>query len=379
MRLPTFVMFFLVIIITIAALPCRVLAASFTDDMIISQNTSVAQYSGLKPYPGATYGLSDQTLLTFSNNSSPQGYALYRVNGAESITVGIYTYYGTCVSQKENDLLLSRGTKQALWSKSEDAVYSDFGGSFWRIELDLATRYDPVFSPVNSLAGDVAGFGLNIYASPGSAKPLSAFVTKSVAEELCYEEYTAAIPSGAQYVKVEINSVTSYPLKGGGTMPNRIYTSLASVTLSGNALVMGEPAKTERQAVAGAQATEDDADDEVTKISGGTLAAKELPAEPEFDDDAGASSEKASSSKFEGTITSSSRQEKSQASKDEAQSDSSKESKLAESSAKGESARETVYEIRRESGGDGMSSGVTVYIIIVSGALALLLIFGKKR
>lgn len=382
MRLPKIAVILLFAVFAIFVLPYRVLAASFADDMSNPQNTAEVQYSGLKPYSGSTYGLSDQTLLTFANTSSPQGYVLYRVTGGENITVGVYTFYGTCVAQKEGGLFLGRGTKQALWSKSEDVIYSDFGGSFWRIELDSENMFIPVFTPVSSLAGDAAGFGLNIYASLGTNKPLPATVTKSVAETLCYEEYTAVIPSGTQYVKVEINDVSSYPIKGGGSMPNRIYASLASVTISGEALVMGEPAKTEQQPSVGTQTPAYNYDDEETEIYGGVAAEKVLPPEPEFEDDAVVSSEKSSSSKFEGTITSSSKQEKSQSSKAETQSGSAKsqtESKRAESPAKDEPTRETVYEIRRESNGGGMSSGVTAYIIIASGALALLLIFGKKR
>lgn len=367
--------------IVVLAVPCRVSAASFIDDMVVLQNTAETQYSGLKYYTGATYGLFDQTLLTVSNPASPQGHALYRVNAAESVTAGIYTTYGTCVLLQETQAMLGLGAKQALWSKSKDAVYSDFGGGIWRVELDLENRYDPVFAAASAMPSDAVGFGVNLYALPGTGKPLTVTVTKSMSEVLCYEEYTAMLPAGTQYVKVEINDVTAYPLKGGGTLPNRMNTALASVKISGEALVMGEPAKVTQQQTVPSAAPADE--EEEAEAYSAAYAASDKPAQemPEDGYEPEASSSKAASSKFEGTITSSSKSEKSQAAQvvvpDEASASSSKRAESAPS--RDNDPREAVYEIRRDGDGGGMRSGVTAYIIVVALVLVGLLIFGRRK
>lgn len=380
MRLPGFLGLFLVAVFILAA---RASAATFTDEMTGVQNTAEIQYFGLNPFSGSTLGLPDTTMHTFSNPASPLGYVIYRVNGAERITVGIYTGNGTCVSQKDNRIVLGQGGEQALWSRSENAVYSGFGGGSWRLMLDDMMYL--AFSPLNTpLPPDVKGYGLNIYASSESDTPLSAVVTKSIKEansSLCYEEYTALIPASARYIKVEVNDVTSIATSSGESVPNRFCTRLASVSLSGGSLVMGEAAAVVDQpsvpARASASGNADDDDESPEK----TLASADFQKGTEFEAAAEVTEKKSASSKFEGTITSSSKAEKKAPSKDTVENkEPSQESKSPESVSETEPpAREEVYEIRREKSGGLLSSGVTAYIIIVAGALVLLLVFGRKR
>lgn len=381
MRLPRFAGLFLFAVFILAA---RVSAATFTDEMNGIQNTAETQYFGLISFSGSTLGLSDSSMLTFSSAASPLGYALYRVNGAESVTVGIYTGYGTRVSQGDNAPVLGQGGGQALWSRSENAVYSNFGGVSWRLELDKMMY--PAFSPFNApLPQDIKGYGLNIYASSELDTLLPVSVTKSIKEAtglLCYEEYTALLPASARFVKVEINDVTLLPTSGGVAVPNRFYTRLASVMISGEALVMGEPAAVVAQPTVPAQPpASEDAKDDKDESSGKALAAKNLPKETEFEAATEMPEKKSASSKFEGTITSSPKSEKKASSKDTAAAETpSRESRRAESVSEFEPpTRDEVYEIRREKSGGLLNSGVTAYIIIVTGALVLLLVFGRNR
>lgn len=382
MRLPRFAGLFLVAVIILTV---RVSAATFTDGMAAAQNTTEAQYFGLAPFSGNSSGLSDPSMLTFSNTASPLGYVLYRVNGADMVTVGIYTSHGTCVSQTDSNPALGQGSVQALWSWSENAIYSGFGGSFWQAWLDK--RNYPEFSLANaSLPHDIKGYGVNIYASSESETLLSPVVAKSMKEAggfLCYEEYTALIPAPAKYVKIEINDVTSIPTSSGGAVQNRLYTRLASVRISGETLVMGEPAKVVNQPSVTVRISDEEGETEYEedKSSSSSTTTTDLPKGTGLEAASETPEKKSSSSKFEGTITSSSKAEKKASSKEIAKkTEPSQTSELAESVTKIEPpAHEAVYEIRREKNGGLLSSSVTAYIIIVTGTLVLLLVFGRKR
>lgn len=376
----SFLKFAVFLLSAVIALTTTVCAATFTDDMALAQNTAETQYLGLRPYSENTFGLSDQSLLTFANTAAPLSGAIYRVNGAETITVGIYTFTGTCIQQSGNGLLLGPGTVQAKKSKSGNEIFSDFNGGAWRLVLNSATI--PVFEPADSLPGDLVGYGLNIYASADGGNfgsPLSAYVTRSAPETLYYEEYTAFIPASAKYIKVEINDVTSFSLVDGGALMNPRYICLALAVISGEALVMGEPEKSVQQPYIITSAPADGEDEQPVEEEEAP-SVNTMPKIGMFEADEDVPEEKSSSSKFEGTITASSKAQKKASSKEDTQVSEASSQKIessVSSSSEPEPPREEIYEIRREKSGGLLDSGVTVYIIAAAVALGLLLIFGK--
>lgn len=368
-------------------LPLRVYAAEFADDMSAATGTEAVQYTGLKPYAGNVNQLSDSSMLTFTSIASPKGRVTYRVNNAGEVTAAIYNYRGTAVSQGEDGLVTGQGGIQAKWSGQSNAVYTDIGG-MKQLGVNNRTKFYMFLQVVTPPASDVAGYGVNFYFSINGASFLQADakLTRYAQEAtLYYEEYTAAVPATAKYVAVEINDVTSLPVEGGGYYQidsDAHYTRLASVRISGEGLVMGEPVKETAQLPASVAQPSGQRESREIEVN---LAANELTPEisEEKESEREEVKEKSSPSKFEGTIVSSSRSEKPQSSK-AARDDGEPPPEKAERSqsvSESEPPRDqtVVYELRREEKGGLLESGVTVYIIVVAGTIVLLVIFGKKR
>lgn len=369
-------------------------AASYTDDMDGLNTDAIKQYSQLSQYSfgRGESAVPDATAATFSGGQL-SAYAQYRVGGATSVVASIYSRCGTFVCQspdapgtyilgifRENmDFVMAGNPVQALYCASTNGVYT-YEGGLKQMYMDVnGVCY--FGGAITQPAGDVIGYGVNIYYSADGRQffraPSKMTYLKSD-DGYCYERYTAAVPEAAKYVKVEINDVSSVPLAGGGARPKdkKSQTALASVTITGDKLVMGEPEPAAAAMLPGMfadgnyySAVRDDSKD-VPDEAGKSEAAK-----------ASAKSGEASS-KFEGTITSSSKSERAPSSK--AEKKSAVETAEPTSAAPSEQAnippdQTIVNHIQRAAGGTGFNGGVTAYIIIVAGAITALAVMQKRK
>lgn len=374
----------------LAAFEITASAATYTDDMTAAVSDNVKRYSGFAAYT-MRGSVPDRSVLTFASyaGSSLSAHADYRVEGAETAVVSLYSPCGTFVSQKGSDVYLgvSGGTdgisgqnrQQALLRRGTNEVYTNAGGKgkLYCSDPGLAIFK---FNPVSELPAGLIGYGAHIGYSYDGKSFSDAALTHTgldiLQDSLCYERYTAAVPSGAKYIRVEINDVATVPLETGGALQKQgmasRFTMLASVVISGGSLSMGEPeaqvALPSAEYYMGKEAASKSA--EAGKI-------------PETAGESGSSGNKnSSSSKFEGTITSSS---KAGREKEKKQSDApksgGKEEKSSSSSTSAEDVRDetVVYQIRRDENGGLLDGAVTVYIIIVSGVLVLLVLLKRRQ
>lgn len=227
-------------------------ALTYTDDCASTTVDGVKQYQSLTTASLAGNSLPDTTALSPSGSS---GYAVYRVSGAERVTVGLYTPSGSFV-QEYNSMLVqgtldgSAASTQALYSVSEDAVYARYGGEYYKMHMKNSVMRvmlrpgDVGYTGSGSIPGDLVGYGANVYVS-ANGNSWSRISLSYVRQTICnsyhfYEELTGSIPSGSTYIKVEVNSVQSIPNVGGGSVVVARKNSLASVAISGVSLVTGE-------------------------------------------------------------------------------------------------------------------------------------------
>ena len=246
---------------------------TYVDDMSEFDMNRIKQYSGFIPHRySLASGLSDKTVFQFENTGNPSAWAMYRVNDATRVSVAIYsnapcgTFYSPNPQGGPGEYIMglhpgnvtspvTPSMKQALLSQSTNSVYANDGGSLKQLYYDSATSMY-LFRPVSQPAGDLIGFGVNIYHSQNGinftrVQPVLADVSYVENYGLCYEEYTAAVPSSALYIKVELNDIAFIPASGNEWVPDPMpkirfnqetcqFMSLASVTIYGVNLTLGE-------------------------------------------------------------------------------------------------------------------------------------------
>jgi len=385
-------------------LPARA-AVSYTDDMSDMDQNTIKTYYNLAPvstvstYPqGVLNSIWGQNAVTFSNASRPIGWADYRVRGADTVTVGIYTWKGTFVSMVEDDVyvfgihradmsyLNSQQLAQALYSRGGGGVYARIGGKLYKmVDVDLYFQFLQAADP----PPDLIDYGVNVYAGSGAdnlsrlSLPSGGTQTRLAnmkfdrTAQYCYEELTYTLPSGTAYVRVEINDFTHIDRYVSDTAtrpvppPTGMRTTLSKVAFSGGALELGEAQPL--SSLPGA-----------SPGSGGGSAADSCSSSGRrgSSSSAGAASRESSSaatSKFQGEVTSSTGSTGGSG-KAGAQS-------AGDSPAAGEEAtapeppeppREELQIFRLEpSRSDGFSSLVLAYIVGVSGLIVVLLLRGR--
>lgn len=395
MKLPTFALCFF---LCVFGLCLPVLAGSYVDDMADMDQNSIKTYSMLAPVvlQGSAFlwePMPDQSLFTFASSANPIGWAQYRIEGAQQVTVGIYNNPGTFVSelpfepgsytlgafQTDMSHLTGRRIEQALYSAGKRDVYAMING---RLKTAAYDKVYYTFQDTGDNPGSLIGYGVNVYVSADG----NGFSRLQLAQSrmythpglnFCYEEWTGAVPGGVHYVRVEINDVLQVPQLGSQAVIQkapRLLTSLASVAFTGNNLVLGipEPLTTESAVLPNKSSA-----DESQSSTGGKLAAN--------DGGVGGGSSSAPASKFEGVITSSEPSQKSSRSSSAAKKEKSEKEESSESftsSSSGESSTEevVVYEIPRTTSASDKSftAGVTAYILVVAGVILVVIILPKK-
>lgn len=391
MKVTAFAAFFLC---AVSLLCFSASAASYTDEMDGLNSDTVKQYSNLKRHSfgsGASV-VPDATAAGFSGDRL-SAYAQYRAEGATSVTAAIYSNSGIFVSRdpespetymlgafRENmDFIAGKNPPQALYCEATNGVYT-YEGGLKQMYMNMNNTYEfgGVITPPT---GSVIGYGVNIYYSfdgqqfAGAPARMSSMNFDS-ANGYCYERYTAAVPGTAKYIRVEINDVSSVPLAGGGSRDKNkmARTALASVTITGDKLVLGEPEPGIAVMLPGGA---QDAEKRDSSAERGALTEAERIAAAKA-----ALGKWEASSKFEGTITSSSQSGRASSSKQERKSGGEvSASSGSETEEQSEIAPEEtiVHNIRRASEKTGFNSGITAYIIIVSGAIVLLAVLQKRK
>ena len=246
---------------------------TYTDDMNEFDMNRIKQYSGFIPYRySLASGIPDRTVFQFENTSNPSAWAMYRVNDATRVSVAIYskvplgTFYSPYLQGEPGEYamgihdgnltsLVAPAMKQALFSRITNAAYINEGGVLKQLYNNSPAQMY-LFRPAPGPAGDLIGFGVNIYHSQNGVnftrvQPVLTDVSFVESYALSYEEYTAAVPSSALYIKVELNDISAVPVEGNDFISNPFqkirtsqeicpFMSLASVTIYGVDLTLGE-------------------------------------------------------------------------------------------------------------------------------------------
>lgn len=399
-----------------AALMLHASAAGYTDDMTSAADGDFKSYHNLAEvsFRGAS-ALPDSTALSFADTSRTVGSAVYTVSGVETVKVAIYTQSGTLVSQRPEDgkymlgafqrdmsKVLAGLPLQALYCPQTGGIYTEAGGLKQAATDRLSYPFGPVISPPQC---ERIGYGVNIYYSSDGGQFTRVPITGvnfsyDLDNQIFYEVYSAAVPSSAKRIMAEINDVPELPLAGGGSQKKerRQLTAVASVTLSGGGMSMGAPVAPVTPV---APATPDSggaaagggtgsggagtAEQYASQKSSGSSAGGEKGAAAEYVDGAKTEtpSKNGSSSKFSGTITSSSKERSSKSSRQQSASaaDSGENGEISasqdgESDDRGES---IIYEISRKPEDSRFNGAITAYIIVVSGAILLVAVLPRKK
>lgn len=393
---------FVAIVLFVAFSLCiQTFARTYVDSMTTVKSDNITSYANLDVHSfhaSTSYILPDPTALSISGGVY-SGHATYRATGATLVSASIYSQSGTFVSQhpdnsslymlgvfQENmDFLLSQNVTQALFCPATDAVYTYSGGLKQKYTDISSCFFGPVITPPS---GGLVGYGVNFYYSYDGINYIYSPASQTdlkfdTSEMYFYETYAAAVPDTAIYLRVEINDVSTVPLAGGGTYPKdrALGTKLASVTLSGENLVLGAPEPAVIITVERSSDKEDSdksdeyydgeqsAPDPLSSASEATVpAANPVPGE----------NAKSSSSKFEGTITSStsSKNERASSSKQPPAIDESREATRDDTAPRETATSQeeaVVYEIARGNAekNDAADTAINGLIISVSGAIVL--------
>lgn len=396
----------LLLYLLVHLLQMRVWALTYQDDFTNAAQNSIKSYSNLALCPmDSSYWslLPDRTAFSFADATSPQGWAGYRVQGAEEVVVGLYSLSGSFVSQSpqgkwmlgifdENTAALAgQSLPQASYSSTRRAVYSYIGGSAYKA---YASDVGTVFESVSETPGDLAGYGVNVYTSADGRTWSRGSLRRSALQfrpqaPFVYEEYTASVPAGVGYIRVELNDISGLEASGGsGKYQQKLsgtYNCLASVAISGRELTVGadEPVRQESIPVEAQSSSTEQSSSSVSSRAasqagpaGGAVASSGKPSTPE-------SGARYSSAKFEGVIRSSAADGELGASISSGPEDAlaavSSESQQEDFLTEGEGA---VFTVSAKNDDDKhFTAGVTVYIIVVSVALCFVVLAsaGKKK
>jgi len=374
-------------------------ALVFCDSMTDLASNSVKDYSGLAP--AASSGIPDNVKrappagsgLTLTSGQLT-GWAQYRVQGADLVTVDIYTGWGTFVSMPPGEGVYALGMcqqnmgylgqqqlAQAQLSRSDGGIFARVNGKLYKA---LDTGYLLTLRESSETPGELIDYGVNVYAAgeDGDFTRLSIASGSQVRVEnmrlewsraFVFERLSYRVPAGATRVRIEIND---HAYLDAQTSPGQtvrrppatgMRTVLAQAAFSGENLSVGEPEpvvshEDSRQSSQSAQSGSSRSSS--SRRGSGSSAA-------------GAAASKASSgSEFEGQVTSAASSSRA----------SSKKQPSAPASSAGESAgapsvaeaspEELVQVFRIQPDARG-SSGIMLYIVVVLGVIILLLLRGK--
>jgi len=248
-------------------------ALVFCDSMTDLASNSVKDYSGLAP--AASSGIPDNVKrappagsgLTLTSGQLT-GWAQYRVQGADLVTVDIYTGWGTFVSMPPGEGVYALGMcqqnmgylgqqqlAQAQLSRSDGGIFARVNGKLYKA---LDTGYLLTLRESSETPGELIDYGVNVYAAgeDGDFTRLSIASGSQVRVEnmrlewsraFVFERLSYRVPAGATRVRIEIND---HAYLDAQTSPGQtvrrppatgMRTVLAQAAFSGENLSVGEP------------------------------------------------------------------------------------------------------------------------------------------
>ncbi|SDM91456.1 hypothetical protein [Acetanaerobacterium elongatum] len=188
------------------------------------------------------------------------GSAVFKVSGAQNVSIGYYTIYGPYVERSLSDGMYRLCTTATDGKKliplydasSKGLCFQDIGKIFY---LSYQSTGDIIFAELNkAIAPEVPKLSkayLNVYCSEDGntfsqtgtniVRCLYGDQLNTVSNNV-YCEAVAQIPKGSRYIKIEINQPSRIVMEESqwvSIKPN-IATLLANVTFTGEKLVMGE-------------------------------------------------------------------------------------------------------------------------------------------
>lgn len=389
-------------------------ALTYTDDMTDMEQNNIKTYNGLTPVANTTIppqvqgAIPGKSAVTFAS-SRPVGYAEYRVQNAELVTVGIYTMYGTFISpvpgkepvyalgmyQGNMSHLSGQQVTQAQISRSSGILYGQIGGKLCRL-LEVTPYLE--FRDTTDRPGDLVDYGVNVYTSNDGVEynrvPLS-MSTQSRVDGMVtdwqrgyvFEQLVYRVPAGATRIRVEINDYQYLDSLQSGAVRRQppstgMRSCLSAVSVSGDALSVGVPepvasvSDSTQSQTSSSQSSSGRSSSEKSSSKKSSAAAAEAAG-------AGASnaSSKAASSKFVGetTVSASSSGASKAKEKDSATQSQSSGASTPSGEETSEEEHSRVQVIRIEpSSRDKQSSAIFIYIVAVGIGILLLLIRGKR-
>lgn len=391
-------------------------ALTYVDDFNDGANNNIKTYTNLAGFSmDSVYwnGLPDKSAFSFASSSSPIGSAVYQVQNARQISVGIYTLTGSFVGRKPEGLYILGAAKNAdgtdlSVSQLTQARYSPTYGSAYATVADMPCKVfimdtDYVFLPTQETPGDLIGYGVNVYTSvTGQSWSPVALAYSAVYNQsrnaFCYEELSGSIPAGARYVKVELNDFKQLQTWEGNTVlkAETAFNCLASVMISGENLTVGtpEPQQSEPEPVSSQNTAvleyhfyyrADSGGSDSTRASSGSASGGASTGKASGSSQAPSSSSSTSSryegQKFEGVIelpSSGSRGGSADQSGSRPQTETASSAPLEPAPLR--ESDEIAFEIAPSGTDRKFDGAITIYIIVVTGALAftVLAAIGKK-
>ena len=389
-----------VLFLLLPPLPAGALT-TYVDDMSDLGSNNIKSCTGLVPISSSTIPpvvrgtIQGQNAATPASATHPVGSVEYRVQGADTVSVGIYTAQGTFVTHLDDDGVYALGAycnniqgalsgktlHHAQYSMSDYNVYYRSGTRLYRLLDDGRGYY--LFEPAAG-GGELVDYGVNVYAGPSAGRLTRVELTPAASQSrklqanwsgsYCYEELSYTLPASTAYVRVEINDYAAvdrlYP--NGQTVQNPPQTGmrcvLSSVSFSGSGLVLGipEPAVPE-STIPGASSS-----------SGNASSSRRSGSSRQSASSSASAAAGGNSSKFQGEITSTASGTRaggstgSGASREEAHSES------AEALSPKVEKASPVQVFRVEPGGTGRAAwGITAYIAVVCALVVILLLRGK--
>lgn len=253
-----FAFFFLVF--SLSVFPLRAMAATFQDDMTRLDGGDTRSYSNLRSLSlSADRSKLSPGAATFSSTSHTVASATYRVQGARQITAGFFSQMGSFVSAAGGGRYLgisginvgaSDTGVRPVYSPSTGLLYTSVPGGWASLcaEREGFTFTRPV---AGGPPADTLPYGLSFYYSTDgtSYRALGTQLRTrhtSGNYDWCYEEFTAAVPTGALYLKVEIvdfSTLDTYDSGNSGAQArySTQFGSLGKVTIEGESLLLGIP------------------------------------------------------------------------------------------------------------------------------------------
>lgn len=289
-------------------------------------NNTIKYYQNLQPITGSnipqfTKDKIGALALTFLNPGQPQASANYRIQGAQSVTVEIYTWLGTfaCALPGQSGSYAA-GMPQAEMSHiyaqplyplilgGNGMTYCYIDSKLYKLTSTVSHFALLPTAETSQSAGGFVNYGLNVYAGDdGNRRKIDMNRSRNetvIHSDWVYEKFIGSLPDSASVVSVEINDFTTADMqRSNGSIvavaPGiGMRTVLKQVTFTGNTLTLGAPEPVSTLDSSSSSPDSSDTSSSSTKSSSSSSkkqSAKSTAA-------SGASSY--DSSKFEGEITS---------------------------------------------------------------------------